>query len=114
MTKKLKKAIKLLKEYSLETGTILRSTSDLSPLEEWLLNKLVKGNKIKIFDDITLKSKRELNHKFRMMLMDEGEDFGEEILVSSIVDKATKIAEQHAENKISEILKLVHKIIKIK
>jgi hypothetical protein len=33
-------AVELLKEYAVEQGTIVRSTSDLSPLEEWLLVKL--------------------------------------------------------------------------
>lgn len=36
------KATELLKEYTTENGTLMRSTSDLSPLEEWMLNKLVK------------------------------------------------------------------------
>ena len=32
--------MELLQEYAKEQGTIVRSTSDLSPLEEWLLVKL--------------------------------------------------------------------------
>ena len=36
------KAVKILKLYAIENNTIVRSTSDLSPLEEWLLSKLVK------------------------------------------------------------------------
>jgi len=34
------KVIEYLAQYSIEKGTTMRSTSDLSPLEEWLLNKL--------------------------------------------------------------------------
>lgn len=32
--------LKILKQYSKDSGTIVRSTSDLSPLEEWLIMKL--------------------------------------------------------------------------
>lgn len=34
------KYIAILKRYAKETGTIVRSTSDLSPLELWLINKI--------------------------------------------------------------------------
>lgn len=40
MNKKAKFAVKLLKEYALENQTTARSTSDISPLEEWLILKL--------------------------------------------------------------------------
>lgn len=32
----------ILKEYANEKGVIVRSTSDISPLEEWLLIKVAK------------------------------------------------------------------------
>lgn len=32
----------LLREYAKEKGTIVRSTSDLSPLEEWLVIKIAR------------------------------------------------------------------------
>jgi hypothetical protein len=41
------KVIEYLLQYSIETGTTLRSTSDLSPLEEWLLNKLQSTEQLK-------------------------------------------------------------------
>ena len=34
--------IKILREYAEDTGTIMRSTSDLGPLEIWLLMKVYK------------------------------------------------------------------------
>ena len=34
-----------LKQYQKETGTIMRSTSDLSPLEIWLIQKLIDKKK---------------------------------------------------------------------
>ena len=37
-----KEMIKVLRQYAAETHTIVRSTSDLSPLEIWLLIKLIK------------------------------------------------------------------------
>jgi hypothetical protein len=40
------KAVIILKLYALENDTIVRSTSDLSPLEEWLLSKLTDRNDI--------------------------------------------------------------------
>ena len=36
------KIIEILREYSKETGTPIRSTSDLSPLEIWLLTKIIE------------------------------------------------------------------------
>ena len=36
------KIIEMLKQYAKEAGTTVRSTSDLSPLEIWLLMKLTK------------------------------------------------------------------------
>lgn len=42
------KIIEYLLQYSIETGTTLRSTSDLSPLEEWLLNKLHSTEQLNI------------------------------------------------------------------
>ena len=42
----------------------------------------------------------DLKHKFRMLLMNEGEDFGEEILVSVLSEKMEEIAEQYAKEKI--------------
>ena len=35
-------AVELLKQYAMENQTLIRSTSDLSPLEQWLLLKLSK------------------------------------------------------------------------
>jgi len=40
--KKIEQAIKILKQYAKENGVIARSTSDLSPLELWLIGKLIK------------------------------------------------------------------------
>ena len=37
---KIESIIRLLRRYAEETGTIVRSTSDISPLEEWLLMRL--------------------------------------------------------------------------
>ena len=37
--KKIDHALKILKQFAVENGTTLRSTSDLSKLEEWLLLK---------------------------------------------------------------------------
>ena len=42
MSIKNKHAIKLLRQYAKENGATVRSTSDLSPLEEWLFYKIVK------------------------------------------------------------------------
>ena len=39
-TKKVAFVIKILRQYADETGSLVRSTSDLSPLEEWLLIQL--------------------------------------------------------------------------
>lgn len=33
-------SVKMLKEYAKQNGIIVRSTSDLSPLEQWLLIQL--------------------------------------------------------------------------
>jgi hypothetical protein len=41
----MEKMIEILKEYATESGTIVRSTSDLSPLEMWLIRKLIDENK---------------------------------------------------------------------
>lgn len=41
------KVVEILRQYAKENGTIVRSTSDLSPLEEWLLIKLVQENEDK-------------------------------------------------------------------
>lgn len=40
MNKKAKFAVKTLKEYALESQTTARGTTDISPLEEWLILKL--------------------------------------------------------------------------
>ena len=40
MGKKAEFVIKTLKKYADEEGVILRSTSDLSPLEQWLLEEM--------------------------------------------------------------------------
>ena len=37
------KMINLLKRYAEESGTIVRSTSDLSPLEQWLIMRLLRS-----------------------------------------------------------------------
>jgi len=37
------KATEIIKQYAKEEGTIVRSTSDLSPFEEWLIVKLLKS-----------------------------------------------------------------------
>ena len=36
------KAVVILKLYAIENNTIVRGNSDLSPLEQWLLSKLVQ------------------------------------------------------------------------
>lgn len=38
--KQISKAIKILKQYADESQVLIRGTSDLSPLEEWLLLQL--------------------------------------------------------------------------
>jgi hypothetical protein len=38
-------AMQILKQYSTEMGSLIRSSMDLSPLELWLLMKLVKVEK---------------------------------------------------------------------
>ena len=43
--KKMDFALKLLKQYAVENGTTLRSTSDLSQLEEWLILKSFEDQK---------------------------------------------------------------------
>lgn len=40
--KKAEQAVKILQQYAKESGTTARSTSDLSPLEEWLIIKLIE------------------------------------------------------------------------
>lgn len=40
-------AIDTLKTYATQTGNLPRSTSDLSPLEQWLLIELFKLNSLK-------------------------------------------------------------------
>lgn len=40
MNKKAKFAVKTLKEYAIENQTTARGTTDISPLEEWLILKL--------------------------------------------------------------------------
>lgn len=39
-----KYATDILKEYAKEKGNTVRSTSDLSPLEKWLIKKLFENN----------------------------------------------------------------------
>lgn len=41
-------AVKILKEYASEQMIPARSTSDLSPMEEWLIIRLYKSTKEKI------------------------------------------------------------------
>ena len=65
-------AIELLKRYSKQTGNLLRGTSDLSPLEEWLIIQLheektlpklsgvVNGTRSKLFQEV-LKEAKERN-----------------------------------------------------
>ena len=40
----MKEIVDILKQYSKESGTIIRSTSDLSPLEVWLIQQLKNCN----------------------------------------------------------------------
>lgn len=42
MATRIEKMIELLREYSIENGTIIRSTSDLSQLELWLIGKNIE------------------------------------------------------------------------
>ena len=42
MQSKIEVVKSLLKTYAKENGVIVRSTSDLSPLEGWLLNRLAE------------------------------------------------------------------------
>jgi len=46
--KKAEKALAILKQYSEECGTIQRCTSDLSPLEQWLIVKLIEAQSMKL------------------------------------------------------------------
>jgi hypothetical protein len=39
-------AVKVLREYSVSNALPIRSTSDLSPLEEWLIVKLKESNEL--------------------------------------------------------------------
>jgi len=49
----MKKFIDILREYSKQLGVPLRSTSDLSPLEIWLINKIIEERKFeKMLDDL--------------------------------------------------------------
>jgi hypothetical protein len=41
------KVVEILRQHAQEQGTIVRSTSDLSPLEEWLILKVVDENENK-------------------------------------------------------------------
>jgi len=41
---KAQEAVEILKQYAEESGVLLRSTSDLSPLEQWLTLKLISCN----------------------------------------------------------------------
>ena len=41
-----KYAVKILKKYAKEKGTMVRGTSDLSPLEEWLIKMMYTFYKI--------------------------------------------------------------------
>lgn len=38
-------AVQLLRKYAHQTGNLLRGTSDLSPLEEWLIVQLIEQSK---------------------------------------------------------------------
>lgn len=40
MNKKAEFAARVLKQYALESQTLVRSTSDLSPMEQWLISRL--------------------------------------------------------------------------
>jgi len=44
MNKKQNFLVKVLREYAKENKTVCRSTSDLSPLEEWLILRLYNVN----------------------------------------------------------------------
>lgn len=45
MNEKAKFALKILREYAKENQTMIRSTSDISKLEEWLILKIYKNTK---------------------------------------------------------------------
>ena len=46
MNKAYEEAIKILEQYAKEQQTLMRGTTDLSPLEEWLLIKLIKAHEV--------------------------------------------------------------------
>lgn len=45
MNEKARFALEVLKEYDKETGSGIRRTTDLSPLEEWLIIRLLNSGK---------------------------------------------------------------------
>jgi len=65
-------AVEILKQYAGECGTLPRSTSDLSPLEQWLIIKLLKTTKA---SSVIGKSLEDLGDKItsREALLKEGE-----------------------------------------
>lgn len=48
MNEKAEFAVEILKEYAKQNQVLLRSTSDLSKLEEWLITELLRVKKINI------------------------------------------------------------------
>jgi len=63
MNEKAEFAVRVLKQYALENSTLPRSTSDLSPMEEWLILRLIAVIKsLPDSDEIRMKA-RELDEK---------------------------------------------------
>lgn len=79
MNDKAEFAVKILKQYAQERGEIVRGTTDLSPLEEWLIIQLFKSNRLDlqvmpllIKDEISQKLIDRLNMFEKQMASDYG------------------------------------------
>ncbi|MBC8146954.1 MAG: hypothetical protein H8E98_03080 [Bacteroidetes bacterium] len=71
------KGIAILKQYAKESGVLLRSTSDLSPLEQWLtlqlINKQISDEEIENqFPVINLRTDERYNDRETNKLRQEG------------------------------------------
>jgi hypothetical protein len=89
---KAKFAVEILKRYAEQTGNLLRGTSDLSPLEEWLIIQLFEektlpklsgiknGTKSKLFQEVLAEAKQYSPHLFRSEHMEACANIGRNIL----------------------------------
>lgn len=55
MNEKAKFAVKTLRKYDRQTGVGVRNTSDLSPLEQWLIIELLRVKNLAIHDVVVAK-----------------------------------------------------------